>query len=465
MELSRLPLTGWVTLERVATALASAVLAVCMINGLLDWAGLSPSYSRVLIEFLAAVLLLVSFLGARTPDRRGALVLSAPLLAATVIGVVVATLNGAKSVEQVLFAREILTPVLFLSAFLCAPVSDALRRRLLGLLAILVALQVFVCALKFALFGVNEKAWIGTMTQSAGQLGLLMPAMALGFAWAFGLVRARIALAATFALMIAAVGVVSEKRATMFLAPAIPMLTLTIWLLVGRFARIRRERPSRMALHYLVAVTTVSAIVGLGSLVVIPSLNAENPKYVLYGTHSVIDYIRVYLTRDYDSPMNISKTSIDDNQNIQLGRLLLLKRAVDLSLDQPLPVALTGHGGGWLLEHRFLPHKGGDVLYDRVGLRGPSGLLVRHLFEIGWIGVVLVLAWMFALVTLLLKALLKAPESVLAFGALTSVAVLLFDYTFYSEMTWNSGVFMPIFALLAAFALRSGPECRLERGC
>jgi hypothetical protein len=71
---------------------------------------------------------------------------------------------------------------------------------------------------------------------------------------------------------------------------------------------------------------------------------------------------------------------------------------------------------------------------------------------------------MLALVPLLLKALLKAPESVLAFGALTSVVVLLFDYTFYSEMTWNSGVFMPIFALLAAFALRSSPECSQERG-
>jgi len=465
MELSRLPLTGRLTLERLATVLAGAVLVVCMTSGLLDWAGLSPSYSRILTELLAAVLLLISFLGSQMPECRRAFVLSAPLVAAAVIGVVVATLNGAKPIEQLLFAREILTPVLFLSAFLCAPVSDALRRRLLGLLAILAAFQVLVCALKFLLFGVNEKAWIGTMTQSAGQLGLLMPAMALGFAWAFGLVRARISLAATLALMIAAVGVVSEKRATMFLAPAIPMLTLATWLVVGRFARIRRERPGRTVLHYLAAVATISAIVGLGSLVAIPSLNAENPRYVLYGTHSVIDYIRVYLTRDYDSPMNISKTSVDDNQNIQLGRLLLLSRAVRLSLDQPVPLALSGHGGGWLLEHRFLPHKGVDVLYDRVGLRGPSGLLVRHLFEIGWVGVVLVLAWTLALVTLLLKALLKAPESVLAFGALTSVAVLLFDYTFYSEMTWNSGVFMPIFALLAAFALRSGPECRQERGC
>jgi hypothetical protein len=206
---------------------------------LLDWVGLSPSYSRILTEFLAAVLLLISFLGPHTPERRRALALSAPLVAVAVIGVVVATLNGAKPVEQLLFAREILTRVLFLSAFLCAPVSDALRRRLLGLLAILAAFQVLVCALKFLLFGVNEKAWIGTMTQSAGQLGLLMPAMALGFAWAFGLVRERIAPAATLALLIAAVGVVSEKRATMFLAPAIPMLTLAIWLVVGRFARIR----------------------------------------------------------------------------------------------------------------------------------------------------------------------------------------------------------------------------------
>ena len=75
------------------------------------------------------------------------------------------------------------------------------------------------------------------------------------------------------------------------------------------------------------------------------------------------------------------------------------------------------------------------------------------------------LAWMLALTSLLLKSLLNAPDSVLAFGALTSIAVLLFDYTFYSEMTWNSGVFMPIFASLVAFALKTGPECSQERGC
>lgn len=465
MKLSRLPLTGRVTLGRFATALAGGVIVVCMTSGLLDWVGFSPSFSRLLTEFLAAALLLISFLGPRTPNRRRALGLSMPLVAATIIGIAVSMLNGAKPVEQMLFAREILTPVLFLSAFLCAPISDVLRRRLLSVLAILMALQVIVCAIKFLFFGVNEKAWIGTMTQSAGQLGLLMPAMAMGFAWAFGLVRSRIALAGTCALMIAAVGVVSEKRATMFLVPAIPLLTLAIWLVIGHFGRVRRERPGVAAVRYLSVVALVSVIVGFGSLALIPSLNAENPKYLVYGTNSVVDYIRVYLTRDYDSPMNMSKTSVDDNQNIQLGRLLLLKRAVGLSLDQPLSVVLAGHGGGWLLEHRFLPHKGEDVLYDRVGLRGPSGLLIRHLFEIGWVGVALVVAWMLALVASLLKSSLKMPESVLACGAMTSVAVLLFDYTFYSEMTWNSGVFMPIFALLVAFALRSDPECRLDRGC
>ncbi len=454
MEYTRhLPLVS-VSRDVAACALVVGIVLICMTTGVLDAAGIAPAVSNIVTTALAVALLALGVLGQRRTQLAQAFALTGPLLLAAIVGLLGGALRGAPPLEILLFAREMLTPVLLLLAFWYAPLDEGGARRIGRLLLLLVVVQIAVSLAKMASVGVNEKGWIGTMTQSAGQLGLLMPSLALGFIWAFGLIRSRVFAAGVLAMLVALVGVISEKRAMMFLACGIPLFVLATWWVVARIGSCEIQGCRRRTLSYLLSASVVAVLVAAASLVLIPSLKGDGARFERYGTEGTFEYILEYLTRDYDSPMNVSKTSVEDNPNIQLGRLVLLSRAVEDSVAQRPHLALAGQGGGWLIEHRLLAHKGDDVLYDHKGLRGPGGLLIRHLFEIGWLGVGLVLAWIAGLAYLLLRRISRAPEFIPAYGALVGLAVLTFDYIFYSEMAWNSGIFMPILLLLVVAALR-----------
>lgn len=446
--------------EAIGRALVLGLVVVCLNTGLLDWLGVPPSLSGLGVLGFAGALAFVGGQGRSLREIKHGFILVAPLLLVVLAGLIRGQFNHSSILELGLFSREMLAPAVLFLAFWWAPRKSISGPWLTVLLVTLAVLQVLVCAIKFGIVGVNEKDWIGTMTQSAGQLGLLMPSLALGFVWAFGVVHGRLAMAGFAALLISLVGVVSEKRAMMFLAGLVPVLVFVLWCFLTPGLPGAAGRAKQRGLGFLVATLVTGGAVVFASLGLIQSLRGEGPRFERYGTHGPIEYMQEYLTRDYDSPMNISKTGVEENPNIQLGRSLLLKRAIFDSFSQSPVDLVFGHGGGWLLEHRLLKDKGRDVLYDRTGLRGPAGLFVRHIYELGWLGTTLVVLWVASLAYLITRRLRLGALPVLEMGALTGLAVMMFDYVFYSEMAWNSGVFMPILLLLVVSALRARSECR-----
>lgn len=439
--------------------LTALLLLFVMTGGLLEWLGIPQSASRFVVECLALFLLAC---GVRRCDRASlvsAACASIPLVVAWMIGCANAVASGGSALQIALFSREIGTPVLFMAAFILAPLGTRERHHLLKFLLSLTILQVAVCVAKLLWMGANEKGWIGTMHQTAGQLGLLTPLLALGFIWAFALVHRvpwKVFLVATSVGLIA---VASEKRGLLVMMPLVPLGVLVCHEIFHRFFRHSYKRFSVSLLANYAASAFLSCVVLMAlALSSIESLRSSD--YSKLGVDSVFEYIYVYMTRDFDSAMNRSEFSVDENPNIHMGRLRLIFTAVKTVSENDVYPMTLGGGGGRFLEHPRL-NNGSDVMYREVGLRGPSGLAVRHLFEIGFLGVFLVLAWMAGLVVLLVNSARSGANQVLVLGALCCVGVLVFDYLIYSEAGWYSGVLLPLVTFMVAQAIKCKPSSRV----
>ncbi|MDQ0423287.1 hypothetical protein J2045_004339 [Peteryoungia aggregata LMG 23059] len=437
----------------VAFCLTALLLLLVMTGGLLEWLGIPQSASRFAVECLALLLIAC---GVRRCDRASLVSVacaSIPLVLAWSIGGANALASGASALQIALFSREIGTPVLFMAAFLLAPLGTSERHHLLKLLLSLTLLQVAVCVVKLFWIGANEKGWIGTMHQSAGQLGLLTPLLALGFIWAVALVHRTPWKVFLVATSVGLVAVASEKRALLVMMPLVPIGVLVCHAIFHRFFCKSYKRVSVSLLANYAASAFMSCVLLIAlALSSIDSLRSSD--YSKLGVNGVFEYIYVYMTRDFDSEMNRSDFSVDENLNIQMGRLRIIVVAVDIVSDSDLYTMLLGGGGGRLLAHPRL-NNGSDVMYREVGLRGPSGLAIRHLFEIGFLGVFLVLGWMGWMVVLLVNSAGSGANQVLVLGALGCVGVLAFDYLIYSESGWYSGVLLPLVTFLVAQAITS----------
>ena len=454
MELSNLLIVRWASQSRVYTSLAGLVLMLCMTMGLLSWLGIPASYVRLTSE-LIALLMIGAALPQSMPRRLLTVALSVlPLGIVWAFGSIVAARNGAGVIQMTLFSREILTPVLFFVAFTLKPLERKNQNILLSMLVVLAVVQVVVAAMKFGVMGANEKDWIGTMHQTAGQLGLLMPLLALGYIWAFALVKRRCLLPMAMAIAIGFVAVASEKRALIVLVPMVP---IGLFILYRCVQFIQQSRQYRLGCwfvfrYFLAAGISAAVLISLA----LSSIQSLQPKeFKQLGVKNVFEYVEVYLTRDYDAEMNASRTPVDENPNTHMGRLLLIKEAIAHAIESSWDQRLFGMGGGALLEHPALHQRGTDIMYHQVGLRGPNGLGVRHLLELGFVGTGLVIGWIGMLVVVLLVQLTRGGNPVLVFGALSGLGVLVFDYIVYSEIGWNSGVFMPVLMFLISQAMVS----------
>lgn len=441
----------------IRKVLLAGVFLLSLNFGVIEALGINISLVRVAIEAVMLILLAHAIFNASRDDFLRALKwVGLPLLAFG-IGVITSILYRASHLETLLFAREFLMPLVFFLLFLIKPPDEKEWKVLTTLLVLIAAIQLPVAAMKYWALGVNEKGWIGTFHHSAGQLGLLMPMLAVAFLWAYAIKRERFLVPVLLATGFALISVVNEKRAVVLIVPALVALLIVMDFVTARADGRKPWYCNPQGLGRLfVAFLLPVAVVITCALQNVPSFNTRITDYEDLSDRSVPAYISEYLLRDYDSAMNKSANpNVETNRNIQMGRFRLWMHGIDLAVGLPLKRFLFGAGGGWLLNHPLLIAKPDDIFFHRLHLRGPTSTGFRHFFEMGAAGLLLMLAWMGQIGWALLQRVSHPSADIIALGAAGAWSILVFDYVLYSQVGWGAGVFAPVCFLIITRVLSS----------
>jgi len=109
----------------------------------------------------------------------------------------------------------------------------------------------------------------------------------------------------------------------------------------------------------------------------------------------------------------------------------------------------------WLLEQPRLKDKPVDFAVKQFRLCGPFSSELRHLFEFGSVGLLLMIAWIAQIGCGLTRHASDSRVGLLALGAAGVWGFIAFDYLLCSRVGWGAGVFMSVCYLVVAAVLRN----------
>lgn len=434
-------------------AAALMVLVTSMTIAIWEWFDVPEAVPKALAE-IVSVAAIAACVGLRPGSTRAFLYL-APIVLIAAIGSVTAVMFGDGVRAAVLFARDMLKSTVWLVVAFAF-----MRGRTIGLLAAALAfltiVQVPVAMLKLNFIGIDEKFWIGTMHQSAGQLGVLLPLLMVPIFVVLGLVTR--SSFTWFLLFFSFFAIVHEKRLAVF---AIPMLAIGVWVMfILQDILLRRQRPrlssAQTRAGTAVAILAVSAATIHFGIFSIPSLNPTG----LYAggvldVRYLFSYVVEYLFRGYVSPLNNPLENLAADTGIQLGRFELIKEAMVRNSEQPLAVSAFGFGGSNTSPSYLLGEDRDDILFKRHGLRGATPMAVRLLFDTGYVGLTLFVGWFVLIGTLLVRRMSDADPRIAILAAIATSwhAVAAFDSFIYSTAFWTYGILAPAYFLLLGVML------------
>ncbi|MEC5382430.1 hypothetical protein VSX64_16360 [Aurantimonas sp. C2-6-R+9] len=455
--------------------LLAATLVLSLTQGVTIGLGLPEAAIKAAIE--AAGLLAFAWVAVFRPmAARRALVLLVPLIMLALVGFVSALGNGEGLLGGALFARQAIGPALLIACGLAVAEDRRAVRTLVLLSLAFLAVQPAVAAVKLATIGIDEKHWIGTLHQSAGQLGLLLPMVAIATVVPLALIfKPAIAL---FVPLFVFFGIVGEKRAIVIMLPALIVMSAVATILVARvrlgteYAWARCGALKRIGVASVLAFSIFAAV--FGGISSIPSLNpagtAGGGFTTLFGgdrgsgiesgeprlTPFAARYVRDYLVRDFDHEMNASRLTLEENTNIQLGRLRIIIDAFTVVARFDTPQVLFGLGGSAINQSYLLGADRSDIMFSVIGLRGPTPLALQILIEAGFVGLALTVLW-FAVITVLLLSRIAATSEPIVMGlALVAIgwhASVLFDFFAYSTALWTTGTLGIPYCILIGIVL------------
>lgn len=444
-------------LKEIAVGL---LLVLSFSQGIWQAAGIAEGIPKALIELLSVVLLVAAVWQCKKANQRfRGLVFLVLLAAAWASGAVSGWLQDSSALEQLFYLRAVLAPPIVFFALLNLPIKAAGVRRLSMLVIILISIQAPIFAWKWYAVGVNEKFWIGSLSQTAGQLGLIFPMLVLAVVLPWYLHNGRRALALLI-LIFAFLPVINEKRGVMVAIPAILFLAVGAYFATKRGRNLIALNINRWLLSRLSVVVLVCLTVWVGAAKLIPSLYCERFQSCHQQTTT---YFFDYLTRNYASPMNASRLSVEKNTNIQLGRLELVRASLALMAERGTLVTLFGFGAGAVNPSPHLGTNRSDIMYDKFGLRGTYSSALALLYEAGITGVLSMLGF-FGLLSAAVMKRIKAARNddrcLTGLGILLMISVMAFDYFLYSTTGWSSSAIAPLFfTSVGIFLVRSQQEC------
>ncbi len=314
----------------------------------------------------------------------------------------------------------------------------------------IVLIQLVFVLIKLGVHGVDEKVFIGTMSNAAGQLGFLFPAIVVPIL-VFMMDKKN---SLTSYVLIAAMflfGIINEKRAVVFLLPLILLVSIAANH-AGFGARVR-GLSTRMVAGVLIAVAGVA--LGISA---IPSLNAEEAYGGSISIRHALDYGITYLTMNFGGPLQGTYVEAVSDTGVQVGRTTLWISIFDWLMSGDTWTLLFGSGFGTATSSIWL-REGGDNLFSVIGTRGAISGAGLAAVETGLVGL-LTMGWLFVSVTYGLVAVHRKVHSSTAKRWLRTLMIIhlvfCFDFFFYSIVLFRT---MPMpfvfFVLLASISLVS----------
>jgi|GEM_PF-3062649 len=436
-------------------ALIATLLIMSMTQGIWTAVGIHESMLKAVLE---SGFVVVFVLGIAQRLRSGkplsGIKLTLPFCIAILIGLVSGAVQGASFCESLFYVRFLIIPLLFLIGIMNIQLAVSASRRLLLLITGLLLLQLPLFGYKWMVFGVEEKHWIGGLSQTAGQLGLIFPMLVLSMLLLLYLYRGGWFI--LYVMVYSLLPVVNEKRAVVVMLPSLIIAAIfaysrLLWCHSGH----QMDIP-RITCGKLVSLFTVCIAVWITSVKVIPSFHCGDHQSC---TVQVLQYGKDYLLRDYSSPMNVSKISVDQNTNIQMGRLKLIQESIGILADKGWGSLTFGLGGGSINPSFRIGPDREDILYKKFGVRGTYSYGLMLLWE-GGIASVMAAAGFFLLLWLVVVRQLEKVDTpaslVFGYGIIVMLAVLAFDFFGYSTTGWLTHSVTPLVFILVAIFLRHG---------
>ena len=441
----------------VPTAFAVAgVLILSMTMGLFQNAGLPLALPKAIEESLMMLLLFKAAVRVMATSSRFRSPGWWAIGGSVLCGTISALANDGGILVSTLYVRNTLNFYLLFLAVMNLPLQPEQGRRLLLLVAGLFALQIPAGLIDFLINGIEEK-YIGTVHESAGQLGLLIPMVATSFLFSAYLHTRGVRYLVGIMLFIL-FGVLGEKRATVFVVPTLLAILVAIYYVTPRPGR-RSLRFTWRLLRQMVSVAVATAVLGgmafyLGARL-LPSLNPDGAVGGRFDPAFVLDYAQRYNTRDFTSEFNGLDAT---NTGVQMGRVELLKRSFALMKNQDPFTVLFGYGGGFF-SSSYLVGANPEIFFERFEMRGTFPSIAVILLESGFLGAALYLVFHAYFVVRLYQKYRNSSGyyRIIGLGTLGMSLTFLFDTLSYSTVFASTGVLTPTYYLLAA-CLLSQPQ-------
>ena len=297
-----------------------------------------------------------------------------------------------------------------------------------------IALTICIIQITFSIYkllthGIDEKNMIGTMSNSAGQLGFLFPALGIPILIFLMKNKSRIIMWLLLVGMFG-FGIINEKRSCIFLLPLIGLLSIK----ANENIKTQSKR-----LEYFIKYAGITiffcamALLGLSS---IPSLNPESKYGGSIDITYALNYITEYLTMNYGDSLQGSYENAVTDKGIQVGRWTLFSSIIQWLLKSDLSVKLFGVGTGNATASLWRENDT-DALFTTIGTRGAISGFGLTLIETGIIGALIMIYFFYNLRKMIHDS-ARISKDLFYTRWLKTVNILvyvfIYDYFFYSTI-------------------------------
>lgn len=312
---------------------------------------------------------------------------------------------------------------------------------------VVVVIQFLFSLLKVSLIGIDEAYLIGTMSQGAGQLSFLFPAITIPIIIFIFNRKNKIAMFSLIFFMFM-FGIIGEKRSTVFVLPLI--------LLISFFLDSPQKKISTYYFIFFPVVLIILLIAMPLGISLIPSLNSSASFGGSVSLLFALDYAIEYLTMDYGGPLQNSYEAAAYDRNTQVGRLTLWVHIVNWLYHADTMTQLFGVGFGKATPSSWITSDD-DILFNLLGTRGSISGAGLTLIESGIVGILFFISFF-----LLIFYKIKSVKKILYFSdskrwmnvVFVIMCVFALDFFLYSTVTFRT-LPMPIlfFTILSSVFL------------
>jgi len=323
-----------------------------------------------------------------------------------------------------------------------------------NLFLLICALQILFSFIKYFLHGIDEKVLIGSMSHNAGQLGFLFPSLAIPIV-VYCLKGKNNLLMWLLIVGLCLFGLINEKRSVIFLFPLIIFFSINANS-SHEPGYVRQSRLRQSGLAIIVGLATVS----LG-VAVIPSLSNSTHLAPANSFFYPIQYAFEYLTMDYGGNLQGTYQDAMFDENIQVGRFVLISSIFDWLYNSAFLTKLFGLGFGVATPSEWIGQST-DPLFPILGTRGAISGAGLALIETGLIGFGLITLF-FVRIYFSLQIAIKSARNAQSLRWYKTLEVLLFltlyDFFFYSTVLFRTIPMPLIFFALLSTMVSTGKLC------